>query len=196
MYPTQPQPAARAAGAHAKWPDPSVASTRTTTPRGREKLTRLVITVHQRWRVGAVRPLDNVVSLLPGEEQIGNDRCQFYARVPIPDEFCLGGRRTREVTVALAYSPSRGVDHTVDSPHDEAVRPARCSPTTRDRSGRAPGAQPRRGDGIERKRNRWPGRCAKLARCRCARVDLRAAPPRAVVRRGDAPRRAPVHRHR
>ena len=38
------------------------------------------------------------------EEQIGNDRCQFYA-IPIPDELWDGGRRTREVTVALAYSP-------------------------------------------------------------------------------------------
>jgi hypothetical protein len=47
--------------------------------------------------------LDNVVSLIC-EEQVGNDRCQFYA-VPIPDEFWDGGRRTREVTVALAYSP-------------------------------------------------------------------------------------------
>lgn len=68
---------------------------------GREKLTRLV-------GYGGInddaleQSLDNVVSLICG--QIGNDRCQFYA-VPIPDELWEGGRRAREVSVALAYSP-------------------------------------------------------------------------------------------
>lgn len=90
-------------GAHAKWPDPSVPLLNPNdNAEGREKLTRLVgygcINDH-----ALEQSLDNVVSLIC-EEQIGNDRCQFYA-VPIPDEFWEGGRRTREVTVALAYSP-------------------------------------------------------------------------------------------
>jgi len=90
-------------GAHASWPAPSVPLLNpNNNAEGREKLMRLV-------GYGCIndaaleQSLDNVVSLIC-EEQIGNDRCQFYA-VPIPDEFWEGGRRTREVTVGLAYSP-------------------------------------------------------------------------------------------
>jgi len=90
-------------GAHAGWPAPSVPLLNPNdNAEGREKLTRLV--GYGCINDGALeQSLDNVVSLIC-EEQIGNDRCQFYA-VPIPDEFWDGGRRTREVTVALAYSP-------------------------------------------------------------------------------------------
>lgn len=90
-------------GAHADWPAPSVPLLNPNdNAEGRERLTRLV-------GYGCIndsaleQSLDNVVSLIC-EEQIGNDRCQFYA-VPIPEELWEGGRRTREVTVALAYSP-------------------------------------------------------------------------------------------
>lgn len=90
-------------GAHADWPAPSVPLLNpNNNAEGREKLTRLV-------GYGCIndsaleQSLDNVVTLIC-EEQIGNDRCQFYA-VPIPDELWDGGRRMREVTVALAYSP-------------------------------------------------------------------------------------------
>lgn len=90
-------------GAHANWPASSVPLLNpNNNAEGREKLTRLV-------GYGCInddaleQSLDNVVSLIC-EEQIGNDRCQFYA-APIPDDFWDGGRRTREVTVALAYSP-------------------------------------------------------------------------------------------
>lgn len=90
-------------GAHAGWPAPAVSLLNPNdNVEGREKLMRLV-------GYGCInddaleQSLDNVVSLIC-EEQIGNDRCQFYA-VPIPDDLWEGGRRTREVTVALAYSP-------------------------------------------------------------------------------------------
>lgn len=90
-------------GAHAGWPSPSVSLLNpNNNAEGCEKLTRLV-------GYGCInddaleQSLDAVVSLIC-EEQIGNDRCQFYA-VPIPDEFWDGRRRSREVTVALAYSP-------------------------------------------------------------------------------------------
>lgn len=90
-------------GAHADWPAPSVPLLNpNNNAEGRESLTRLV-------GYGCIndsaleQSLDNVVSLIC-EEQIGNDRCQFFA-VPIPDELWDGGRRMREVTVALAYSP-------------------------------------------------------------------------------------------
>jgi len=90
-------------GAHADWPVPSIPLLNPNdNAEGREKLTRLV--GYGCINDGALeQSLDNVVSLIC-EEQIGNDRCQFYA-VPIPDEIWDGGRRTREVTVALAYSP-------------------------------------------------------------------------------------------
>ena len=90
-------------GAHADWPAPAVPLLNPDdNAQGREALTRLV-------GYGCIndsaleQSLDNVVSLIC-EEQIGNDRCQFYA-VPIPEELWDGGRRTREITVALAYSP-------------------------------------------------------------------------------------------
>lgn len=47
--------------------------------------------------------LDNVVTLY-AEDRIENDRCQFY-ELPIPDAFWSGGRRTRHISVALAYTP-------------------------------------------------------------------------------------------
>jgi hypothetical protein len=91
-------------GAHADWPAPSVPLLNPNdNAEGREKLTRVV-------GYGCIndsaleQSADNVVSLIC-EEQIGNDRCQFYA-VPVPNEFWEGGRRTREVSVALAYSPA------------------------------------------------------------------------------------------
>lgn len=90
-------------GAHASWPAPSLPLLNPKdNAEGREKLTRLV--GYGCINDGALeQSLDNVVTLIC-DEQIGNDRCQFYA-VPIPDEFWDGGRRTREVTIALAYSP-------------------------------------------------------------------------------------------
>ena len=91
-------------GAHAEWPEQSISLLNPNdNAEGREKLMRLV--GYGCIKDGALeQSLDNVVSLIC-EEQIGNDLCQFYA-VPIPDEFWEGGRRTREVTVALAYSPA------------------------------------------------------------------------------------------
>lgn len=90
-------------GAHAEWPAPSVPLLNPNdNAEGREKLLRLV--GYGCINDGALeQSLDNVVSLIC-DEQINNDRCQFYA-VPAPDEFWDGGRRRREVTVALAYSP-------------------------------------------------------------------------------------------
>ncbi|MDN5752481.1 MAG: hypothetical protein L0H15_04245 [Nitrosospira sp.] len=39
------------------------------------------------------------------EEQIGNDQPHVF-ELPLPESFWAGGRRTREITIALAYSPS------------------------------------------------------------------------------------------
>lgn len=47
--------------------------------------------------------LDDVVTLL-AEDAIGNDQHHFY-ELPVADEFWRGQRRTRAISVALAYSP-------------------------------------------------------------------------------------------
>lgn len=49
------------------------------------------------------RSLENEVTLL-AEARIANKRHHFY-EVPIPDEFVSTGRRLKEITVALAYTP-------------------------------------------------------------------------------------------
>ncbi|WP_265706762.1 S8 family peptidase [Verminephrobacter aporrectodeae] len=48
--------------------------------------------------------LDHTVTLL-AEEWIGKDQHHFF-ELPLPDIFWAGRRRTREITVALAYSPA------------------------------------------------------------------------------------------
>lgn len=91
-------------GAHADWP---AASRQLLNPGdnadGRDKLARLVGYGHID-DAALLKSLDNAVSLVV-EETIANDQCQFYA-IPIPDELWAGGRRQREVSVALAYSPA------------------------------------------------------------------------------------------
>jgi hypothetical protein len=49
------------------------------------------------------RSVDQAVTLL-AEDQIANDKCHIY-ELPIPDCFWSAGKRQREITVALAYSP-------------------------------------------------------------------------------------------
>lgn len=89
--------------AHARWPQPSVELLAPrNTQDARKRLMQLIGygQVDQR----AVREsLDDVVTLL-AEDRIGNDQHHFY-EIPVPEEFWQGGRRTRRVSVALAYSP-------------------------------------------------------------------------------------------
>ena len=54
-------------------------------------------------RSALYRSLDNCVTLW-AEENIENRQHHFF-EIPIPDEFWHGGRRERELTVALAYRP-------------------------------------------------------------------------------------------
>lgn len=90
-------------GAHARWPK---ASEQLLNPdsraEGRERLMRLLgygrVDDHALYR-----SLDRVVTLL-AEDSIVNDKHHFY-ELPVPDEFWERGRRTREVSVGLAYSP-------------------------------------------------------------------------------------------
>jgi hypothetical protein len=90
-------------GAHARWPracedllNPA------NNTEGRARLLRLV-GYGQVDEPALYRSLDQTVTLLT-EDQIGNDQHHFF-ELPLPDSFWSGGRRTREVTVALAYSP-------------------------------------------------------------------------------------------
>ncbi len=54
-------------------------------------------------RSALYRSLEDCVSLW-AEESIENRRHHFY-EIPVPEEFWAGGRRAREITVALAYRP-------------------------------------------------------------------------------------------
>ena len=91
-------------GAHARWPraceallnaDGSIA--------GRDRLLRLV--GYGRVDDAALfRSIDSTVTLL-AEEQIDNDKHHFF-ELPLPTSFWSGGRRIREISVAMAYSPA------------------------------------------------------------------------------------------
>lgn len=90
-------------GAHARWPP---ACETLLNPGGnkndRKKLLHLV--GYGRVDDSALfRSLDHTITLL-AEEQIGNNQHHFF-ELPLPDSFWASGRRAREVTVALAYSP-------------------------------------------------------------------------------------------
>lgn len=90
-------------GAHARWPDECRQLLNAdASAANRKKLLRLVgygqVDEH-----GLDRSLDDTVTLL-AEEQLTFDNHHFY-EIPLPDSFCSRGRRTREITVALAYSP-------------------------------------------------------------------------------------------
>jgi len=91
-------------GAHARWPQACEALLDPAgNEEGREKLLRLV--GYGRVEDAALfRSLDHTVTLM-AEESIGNDQHHFF-ELPLPDSFWAGGRRTREITVALAHSPA------------------------------------------------------------------------------------------
>lgn len=90
-------------GAHARWPEACEAllgpSNR---PEGRERLLQL-IGYGRVDDTALYRSLDHTVTLL-AEELIGNDQHHFF-ELPLPDSFWANGRRSREIAVALAYSP-------------------------------------------------------------------------------------------
>ena len=54
-------------------------------------------------RSALYRSLEDCVTLW-AEESIGNRRHHFF-EIPVPDEFWRGGRRTRELTISLAFRP-------------------------------------------------------------------------------------------
>ena len=88
---------------HAAWPDASVKLLNPTDKApGREKLMKLV--GYGRIANDAVfRSTANVVTLYAGD-RIENNRTQFF-ELPLPEELWGRGKRHRQISVALAYSP-------------------------------------------------------------------------------------------
>jgi hypothetical protein len=89
--------------AHARWPKPCIVLLNGAgNAEGKRKLLQLV--GYGRIDDDALyRSVDQAVTLL-AEDRIANDKCHFY-ELPIPACFWSSGRRQREITVALAYSP-------------------------------------------------------------------------------------------
>jgi len=89
--------------AHASWPQPSIDLLNSANnAEGKRRLLKLV--GYGRIDEDALyRSVDQAVTLL-AEDHIGNDKCHFY-ELPIPSSFWTAGKRQREITIALAYSP-------------------------------------------------------------------------------------------
>lgn len=89
--------------AHARWPKACVdLLNEAGNADGKKKLLKL-IGYGQIDDDALYRSVDQAVTLL-AEDRIANDKCHFY-ELPIPASFWSPGRRQREITVALAYSP-------------------------------------------------------------------------------------------
>lgn len=90
-------------GAHARWPEACEALLGPSNkPEGRDRLLQL-IGYGRVDDTALYRSLDHTVTLL-AEERIGNDQHHFF-ELPLPESFWSNGRRPREITLALAYSP-------------------------------------------------------------------------------------------
>jgi len=89
--------------AHARWPSASVELLNSANDAaGKERVLKLI--GYGRIDDEALyRSIDQAVTLL-AEDRIVNEKCHIY-ELPIPDDFWSSGKRQREVTVALAYSP-------------------------------------------------------------------------------------------
>ncbi|MEZ5454220.1 MAG: S8 family peptidase [Thiothrix sp.] len=90
--------------AHARWPDASKRLLNADNKAaGRNQLLQLV--GYGRVQEEAMyQSLAQTVTLL-AEDRIAQNKHHFY-ELPVPDDFLTANRRTREVTVALAYSPT------------------------------------------------------------------------------------------
>ncbi|WP_084499671.1 S8 family peptidase [Luteimonas mephitis] len=91
-------------GAHARWTEAclNLFNPQTNAQR-RDSLLQLIGYGHPD-ESALFRSLDHSVTLL-AEERVDNDQNHFY-ELPVPESFWSGGRRVREITVALAYSPA------------------------------------------------------------------------------------------
>ncbi len=90
-------------GAHARWPQACMDLLNgDNTADGKDRMLQLI--GYGRIDEDALyKSVDQTVTLL-AEDRIENNKCHFY-ELPIPESFWSRGRRVREITVALAYSP-------------------------------------------------------------------------------------------
>lgn len=88
---------------HASWPEPAI---RLLNPdrdaAGRKSLLKLV--GYGRITRDTLIESDEQVVTLYAEDRIGNNHNQFY-ELPLPDELWSAGKRQRQISIALAYSP-------------------------------------------------------------------------------------------
>ncbi len=90
-------------GAHARWPQACLDIIGGHSA-SEQKDRRLQLLGYGRIDDNALyRSVDQTVTLL-AEDRIENDKCHFY-ELPLPQSFWSPGKRVREITVALAYSP-------------------------------------------------------------------------------------------
>lgn len=88
---------------HASWPEPAIQLlNRDDTPAGRESLLKLA--GYGQIAKDALIESDEQVVTLYAEDRIGNNHNQFY-ELPLPDELWSAGRRQRQISIALAYTP-------------------------------------------------------------------------------------------
>lgn len=88
---------------HASWPEPAIQLlNRGNDSAGRESLLKLV--GYGRITQDALIESDEQVVTLYAEDRIGNNHNQFY-ELPLPDELWSTGKRQRQISIALAYSP-------------------------------------------------------------------------------------------
>lgn len=90
-------------GVHSRWPEGSERLFETLGERDKKQRLSQLYGYGLTDDTALFESLDNVVTLY-AEDQIENDRCQFY-ELPVPDEFWSGSRRERRISIALAYSP-------------------------------------------------------------------------------------------
>lgn len=88
---------------HASWPKPAIQLLNPDgDAAGRESLLKLV--GYGQIARDALIESDRQVVTLYAEDRIGNDHNQFY-ELPLPDELWSAGKRQRQISIALAYSP-------------------------------------------------------------------------------------------
>ena len=88
---------------HASWPEPAIQLLNLDADSaGKKSLLKLV--GYGRIAEDALIESDEQVVTLYAEDRIGNNHNQFY-ELPLPDELWSSGKRQRQISIALAYSP-------------------------------------------------------------------------------------------
>ncbi len=89
--------------AHARWPKACIDLLNVANDAAGKKRLLQLVGYGRTDEEALYKSVDQAVTLL-AEDRIANDKCHFY-ELPVPDNFWSAGKRQREITVALAYSP-------------------------------------------------------------------------------------------